>query len=121
MDSDSLRFLEVNEAALNHFGYSREEFLSMTLLDIHPPEGIPRLLESARHTFAEAEHRTKDGTLLTVEALVFCLSWKWRERSAVKITERTHEKDEETLLSRREGSHSEATFAGPGADLEAVR
>ena len=52
---------------------------------------------------------------------VFCLSWKWRERSAVKITERTHEKDEETLLSRREGSHSEATFAGPGADLEAVR
>ena len=52
---------------------------------------------------------------------LFCLSWKWRERSAVKITERAHEKDEESLLSRREGSHFEGAFAGSGADLDAMR
>ena len=58
----------------------------------------------------------KDGR----EVLVFCLSWKWRERSAVKITERTHEKDAETLHGRREGRHLEAAPVGTGADLVAV-
>src|SRR5450631_3154098 len=48
---------------------------------------------------------------------LFCLSWKWRERSAVKITERTYEKDAETLHGRREGRHPEAAPAGAGADL----
>src|SRR5260370_22523481 len=51
---------------------------------------------------------------------VFRLSWKWRERSAVKITERTHEKDTEALYSGRAGSHSEAAFAGEGANFQAL-
>ncbi|MGE5769513.1 MAG: hypothetical protein ACM32G_04375, partial [Betaproteobacteria bacterium] len=48
------------------------------------------------------------------------LNWKWRERSAVKITERTWEKTTETLHRRREGRHSEAAFAGAGACFEAL-
>ncbi|MGI8959697.1 MAG: IS1595 family transposase, partial [Bryobacteraceae bacterium] len=40
-----------------------------------------------------------------------CLSWKWRERSAVKITGRTHEEATEALQRRRESRHSEAAFA----------
>src|ERR1017187_6410783 len=47
-------------------------------------------------------------------------SWKWRERSAVKITERTHEKDAQALHGRREGRHPEAAPAGAGADLVVV-
>ena len=43
------------------------------------------------------------------------LSWKWRERSAVKITERTREETTKALHRRREGRHSEAAFAGEGA------
>ncbi|MGI8961578.1 MAG: hypothetical protein ACR2IV_17810, partial [Bryobacteraceae bacterium] len=42
---------------------------------------------------------------------VSCLSWKWRERSAVKITGRTHEEATEALQRRRESRHSEAAFA----------
>ena len=34
----SLKFLEVNEAAIQHYGYSREEFLAMTIMDIRPAE-----------------------------------------------------------------------------------
>src|ERR1035438_2232061 len=82
------------------------------------------LRPASRHTTVEPATARMVCSLSERSAgnnVLFCLSWKWRERSAVKITERTHEKDEETLLSRREGSHSEATFAGPGADLEAVR
>src|SRR5689334_20129349 len=37
-DLKTLRFVDVNEAAVRKYGYSREEFLSMTALDIRPPE-----------------------------------------------------------------------------------
>jgi hypothetical protein len=54
-------------------------------------------------------------------AVPFRLSWKWRKRSVVKITERTREEDTETLHRRRESGDPEAAFAGLGADLETVR
>jgi hypothetical protein len=57
----------------------------------------------------------------SLKVVLFRLRWKWRERSAVKITERTREKDTEAPHGRREGGHPEAAFAGPGADLEALR
>jgi hypothetical protein len=49
-----------------------------------------------------------------------CLSWKWRKRSSVKITERTHEETTETLHAGRESRHSEETFVGRSADLGPV-
>jgi len=52
---------------------------------------------------------------------LFRFSWKWRKRSAVKITERTHEEAMEALHAGRKGHHPEAVFAGQGADLKAVR
>jgi hypothetical protein len=51
---------------------------------------------------------------------LFRLSWKWKERSAVKITERTREETTKALHRRREGRHLEAAFAGEGADLQAL-
>jgi PAS domain S-box-containing protein len=42
---DTLEFLAVNDAAVRNYGYSRDEFLSMTIRDIRPPEDIPMLLE----------------------------------------------------------------------------
>ena len=51
---------------------------------------------------------------------VFRLSWKWKERSAVKITERTREENKKALHRRREGRHFEAAFGGEGADLQAL-
>lgn len=73
-DRDSLKFLEVNRAAIQHYGYSDEEFLSMTLRDIRSPEDFtpsseffPRLFPNARFIQAGAwKHRKKDGTLIDV-------------------------------------------------------
>ncbi|MEJ0071138.1 MAG: PAS domain-containing protein [Pseudomonadota bacterium] len=42
-DSATLKFLAVNDAAINVYGYSREEFLTMGLEDIRPPEDLARL------------------------------------------------------------------------------
>jgi PAS domain S-box-containing protein len=41
---DTLRFLAVNEAATRTYGYSRDQFLSMTIADIRAPEDIPTLM-----------------------------------------------------------------------------
>ncbi|MGH8372081.1 MAG: ATP-binding protein [Gammaproteobacteria bacterium] len=69
------RFLEVNGAAIARYGYSREEFLRMTLHDIRPPEDRARLTRQmyeadVNQIFREAgdwRHMTKSGALIDVE------------------------------------------------------
>jgi PAS domain S-box-containing protein len=69
-DRETLRFLEVNERAEEHYGYTREEFLSMTILDIRPVEDREATLAFVRSgTVKNGEvtrHRRKDGTELEV-------------------------------------------------------
>jgi PAS domain S-box-containing protein len=65
------RFLEVNDAAIRRYGYSRDEFLSMTIEQIYPPAELPAMLASLR-TDPDTEstsgfHRLKDGTLIEVQ------------------------------------------------------
>lgn len=79
-DVKTLRFLEVNRAAVRHYGYSRDEFLRMTLLDIRPPddaEALVRQVEEVKKdlsttgtapvSFGVWRHGKKDGTLIDVE------------------------------------------------------
>jgi two-component system cell cycle sensor histidine kinase/response regulator CckA len=72
-DAGTLAFLEVNDAAVRHYGYSRNEFLSMTIMDLLPPEDAPGLhhgLErtaSQRGEVALAQHQRKDGTIVDME------------------------------------------------------
>src|SRR3954467_10955036 len=44
-DAETLRFLAVKSAAVQLYGFSREEFLAMTITDIRPEEDVPALLE----------------------------------------------------------------------------
>jgi two-component system sensor histidine kinase/response regulator len=71
-DPETLRFLAVNEAAVHHYGYSQDEFLSMSLRDIRPPQEIQALEEAVRdrhegRSQSSARHRKKDGTIIEVE------------------------------------------------------
>lgn len=72
-DLETLAFLSVNDAAVNRYGYSREEFLKMTIKDIRPPEEVSVLLEhltnapSALGRSGPWKHRRKDGSILEVE------------------------------------------------------
>lgn len=68
---DSLEFLEVNERALEHYGYTREEFRRMTLRDIRPVEEIPefdRVINGSANgkVLIETRHRKKGGALTDV-------------------------------------------------------
>jgi two-component system, cell cycle sensor histidine kinase and response regulator CckA len=71
-DRKTLRFMDVNDTALALYGYSREEFLQLTVKDLRPPEDIPRLLAALaeprdERRFGTWSHRKKDGALLVVE------------------------------------------------------
>ncbi|MGA8476819.1 MAG: ATP-binding protein [Chthoniobacterales bacterium] len=72
-DPSTLRFLTVNEAAIRHYGYSRREFLGMTIKDIRPAEDVPALLADVKANRSTPtvtsvwRHRKKDGTLIDVE------------------------------------------------------
>jgi PAS domain S-box-containing protein len=73
-DLATLRFLAVNDAAIQHYGYSEAEFLGLTLADIRLPADLARL---NTHVVTHADevlqlsgiwqHRIKDGSLIDVE------------------------------------------------------
>lgn len=71
-EKESLRFLDVNEAALKLYGYSVDDFLQMDLTDLYTSEDIQTLLESAQEIFKDGEfskpfkHRRKDGNYIYV-------------------------------------------------------
>jgi two-component system cell cycle sensor histidine kinase/response regulator CckA len=71
-DVGTLRFLAVNETAVRAYGYSRDEFLGMTIKDIRPPEDVPRLVSDIQNLTADDRigvwrHRKKDGTEFDAE------------------------------------------------------
>jgi diguanylate cyclase (GGDEF)-like protein/PAS domain S-box-containing protein len=70
--AESLRFMEVNEAAIGHYGYSRAEFFAQRITDIRPAEDVDALTVQVRTRtpgahHREARHRLKDGRLIDVE------------------------------------------------------
>jgi PAS domain S-box-containing protein len=72
-DTDSLAFLAVNDAAVHHYGYTREEFLGMTIMDLLPPEDAPPPTAgepgALRGEAALAHHQRRDGTLVDMEVI----------------------------------------------------
>ncbi len=79
-DTETLAFLEVNDAAVDQYGYSRDEFLAMTIKDIRPPIDVPKFLELVQNTppFDRSGpwwHLLKDGStiqvLITSHAITF--------------------------------------------------
>ena len=83
-DLDTLRFLEVNEVAIQRYGYSREEFLRMTIKDIRPPEDLPKFMEALRAVRENIQqsgvwrHCKKDGTIIHVEITSHTLDYAGR-------------------------------------------
>jgi PAS domain S-box-containing protein len=72
-DAEDLKFLEVNDAALKLYGYTREEFLQLDLTDLYNPEDIQTLIGSAQSNDTQGQYtgpfkqKRKDGTNIIVE------------------------------------------------------
>ncbi|HSD66570.1 MAG TPA: PAS domain S-box protein, partial [Vicinamibacteria bacterium] len=96
-DLETLRFLVVNDAAVQAYGYSREEFLDLTIRDIRPPEDVPALLANVAAVTrgldqaGQWRHRRKDGSLIDVEITSHTLDFEGRRAElvlAIDVTER---------------------------------
>lgn len=74
IDDETLRFLAVSDGAIRQYGWSREEFLSLTLRDIRPAEVVPALdaaIESGDPSFLlTTTHRRKDGSEFTSQGII---------------------------------------------------
>ncbi len=98
LDHQTLGFLAVNEAAVRHYGFSRDEFLALSVLDIGPPEEARRLLDAisairANQPFGgEWIHRTRDGAIIDVELTTQPIVWGSREARLVAVFDVTERK-----------------------------
>ncbi len=107
-DPESLAFLAVNAAAIHHYGYSREEFLSMTIKDIRPPEEISSLLEGLVNLpgrFVHTgvwRHRKKDGKVIDVESTGQRISFSGRTAQLVVAKNVTERNRAESALRQSE-------------------
>jgi PAS domain S-box-containing protein len=106
-DLETLRFLDVNEVACLKYGYTRDEFLSMSILDIRPREDAGAVMASVRETPAGVfnsgiwRHRLRDGSVIDVEVTSHEMRYMGRNTRFVcpiDVTERLHA--EATLRSR---------------------
>ncbi|MPZ77661.1 MAG: PAS domain S-box protein [Deltaproteobacteria bacterium] len=98
-DIETLAFVEVNQAAVNHYGYSRQEFLQMTLKDIRLPAELPRLENSLKvmppglKRAGVWTHRKKDGKLIEAEVFNYGVMFGGKPARLVlvnDVTERKH-------------------------------
>ena len=103
-DAETLVFLAVNDAAVRHYGYSRDEFLSMTIRDIRPPEDIPRMLIDVAARGGPGDpapktwrHLKRDGTVIDVEITAGRLTFEGRAAALVVA----HDVSERKRLERR--------------------
>jgi PAS domain S-box-containing protein len=106
-DTASLAILEVNPAAVAHYGYSREEFLAMTMKDIRPEEDVPEFLDYIRSNTTTKEHtgvwrhRKKDGSFIQVDIRGHLIDWKGVRAILVIVHDITESKRSEALLIRQ--------------------
>ena len=107
-DSESYRFLAVNNAAITSYGYSREEFLAMTIRDIRPTEDVAQLesrmvgLPSGYHQTGQWRHKKKNGTVFPVEITSHSLVFDGHPARLVLITDITERIRAEEALRKAE-------------------
>jgi PAS domain S-box-containing protein len=113
-DLETLRFLEVNQAAIRKYGYSREEFLSMRITDIRPEEDAKQLLEDLkkeRPAFQSAEkrHRARDGQVLPVEVTSNVADLHGRRVAVVVAEDVTQRREAHRILVKSKEDAEQAT------------
>jgi len=108
-DVETLRFLAVNDAAVRHYGYSREEFLEMTIKDVRPPEDVDHLMSALTTSVGDignvsgiSRHRKKDGSVIDVEVGWHKLNFSGKAAKLVLANDVTERKraEQEILVQK---------------------
>ena len=106
-DLSTLQFLEVNEAAIQKYGYSREEFLNLTITDIRPSEDGHKLKEAIRNRKSKSfvkgnlwRHVTKKRKQIIVEITSHSIHFNGHNAVLVLVSDVTEKKRAEQMASK---------------------
>ncbi len=108
-DSETMRFLAVNDAAVAHYGYSRDEFLQMKLQDVlaaqylerFEAEGVPRIRALRDSSYSQVSHRRRGGDVILVDLTSFHIEFAGRPARLVIIRDITDiERTQRSLAER---------------------
>jgi PAS domain S-box-containing protein len=127
-DEETLRFIEVNDAAVRLYGYPREAFLRMTLKDIRPLDDMAGLMEDMeavkRDPMAYHEsirrHKKQSGDVIDVLVTGHAVMMDGRRArmvAVVDITEGKRQEERLRLLNADLGKHA-GELAASNAELE---
>jgi diguanylate cyclase (GGDEF)-like protein/PAS domain S-box-containing protein len=106
-DLDDFRFLEVNAAAIEHYGYTRDEFLEMRVTDIRPTDEVRAFLEEVavapelHHSPGASRHVLKDGRIIEVDTTAHRLDFQGRAAMLTAIQDVTERNGLERELRHR--------------------
>jgi len=104
-DLENLKFLDMNEATLGLYGYSKEEFLHMDLTDLYAPEDIQTLIESSNNHVTENvfigpfRHKRKDGNSILVKISKTSIDYNGRKAHFNLVKDVTNELEKEKNLT----------------------
>ena len=110
-DPETMQFLNVNLAAVNHYGYEKEEFLNMTIGDLRPSEDVEEALKTIRSMKSTEEkigvfrHRKKDGTLILVDIISHEINYEGQKTRLVLCNDVTDQ-----IQARKALEESEVKF-----------
>ncbi|AFZ09889.1 multi-sensor signal transduction histidine kinase [Oscillatoria nigro-viridis PCC 7112] len=116
-DLETLEFIAVNQAAIQHYGYTRDEFLNMTVADIRPPQELPKLLENISQLDVGIEfagvwqHLKKDGTIIDVEITSYAMLFDSRNAELVLAHDVTDRLKAEAELYKAKEAAEAASLA----------
>lgn len=107
-NQETLAFLDVNQAAIEAYGYNRAEFLAMTIKDIRPSEDVSYLLEflaqaQSGHFWAgQWRHRLKNGKIIDVNIIYHLIEYDKQAAILVTAQNITEQKRTEAVLQKKE-------------------
>jgi PAS domain S-box-containing protein len=114
-DTATLQILDVNDAAVAGYGYSRSEFLAMRIGDLQPPPA-PRLqragMPSRASAPAEQHHRVKSGRIIDVELTTHALTYRGRPAELVVAQDISERKQLEAQLRQVQKMEAVGQLAG---------
>ena len=118
-DHQTQAILEVNDAAVQHYGYSRDQFLGMGLRDLRPEGETPAMIEYVHRLVPDEcpgfsgiwQHRKQDGSLIEVEMKWSSTQFRGRAASLVMATD---------VTERRRMEHRNAALCKLGQNLNST-
>ena len=107
-DPESLKLLDANQAAVDQYGYTREEFLAMTVADLRPDDTLPALeqirpdIGSDRRLAYLTRHKKRDGSVIDVELTADTVEFEGKRARIALAVDVTHRKHGEDALRESE-------------------